>query len=105
MDPGAGTPIIYAVSSSSPPAQALQDEEVVQQAIEQCGSALSDVLGDAFEESSRQKKIKHVLLDKACIGRRLFACAVLVWSYCAIGAGFVSWSWGGFDQPQGCRNW
>ncbi|CAK9007990.1 Pyruvate, partial [Durusdinium trenchii] len=51
--------------------EALQDEEVVQQAIEQCGSALSDVLGDAFEESSRQKKIKHVLLDKGVLGSDL----------------------------------
>ena len=52
--------------------EALQDEEVVQRAVEQCGSALRELLGveGRFEEKSRQKKIQHVLLDKALgVGR------------------------------------
>ena len=44
--------------------QDLQDAEVVNMAVDRCGSLLSDIVGTAFERTSRQSRIKHVLQDK-----------------------------------------
>ena len=46
----------------------LQDAEVVNMAVDQCGSFLSDIVGTAFERTSRQSRIKHVLQDKGVLG-------------------------------------